>query len=284
MRTIDKPDLNKIDIYNTCCSSVGNSKKQKDLKNYLYIYLLNGTLYNYESCHGNLYTLPSISKPVVNHKNFIEYEDIKDNLKQLYSQQMVSKEKPARKYYDKLKSLAPLEKCPFCGIGQVSTLDHYLPKAEFPIFSVLPYNLVACCKDCNTGKLASYATTQNTQTLHPYYDDFTTQQWLYAKVLQSLKIEFYVEPPVSWSQVDKDRVQSHFENYKLGGRFSVEASNILANLNYKFTQYFSNSTDIKKELEREYNINKNLHLNSWETAMYQALYQNKWYCDGGYLQ
>ena len=105
---------------------------------------------------------------------------------------MVPKEKLARKYYDKLLSLAPLNRCPYCGIGQVSTLDHYLPKTKFLIFSVLPYNLVASCKDCNTGKLDSYATTQNKQTLHPYYDDFTSEQWLYARVLQPLKIEFYV--------------------------------------------------------------------------------------------
>lgn len=282
MRVIQKPNLNKIDIYNTCCSSVGSSKEQEDLKNYLYIYLLNGILYDDESCHGDLYKLPSISKPVIRHKNFIKYEDIKDNLKKLYSQQMVPKEKPARKYYDKLLFLAPLGRCPFCGIGTVTTLDHYLPSSKFPIFAVFPYNLVACCKDCNTGKLASVASRQNTQTLHPYYDNFTTKQWLFARVLQPLKIEFFVNPPVIWSQVDKDRVAEHFKSYDLGTRFSVQASNILANLNYKFTQYFSNPTDIKQELEREFNINKNLHLNSWETAMYQALYQDQWYCNGGF--
>lgn len=282
MQKIDKPDLNKIDIYNTCCSSIRNHKEQEDLKNYLYVYLLNGILYDYESCRGHLYRLQSISKPVINHKNFIKYEDIQDNLKKLYSQQMVPKEKLSRKYYNKLLSLAPLNRCPYCGIGQVSTLDHYLPKTKFPIFSVLPYNLVASCKDCNTGKLASYATTENTQTLHPYYDDFTSEQWLYARVLQPLKIEFYVNPPIAWRQVNKDRVQSHFDNYKLDIRFSVEASNILATLNYKFIQYFSNSTDIKNELEREYKIHKDLHLNSWKTAMYQALYQNQWYCNEGF--
>jgi len=282
MRTIDKPDLNKIDIYNTCCSSIRSSKEQEDLKNYLYIYLLNGASYDYESCHGDLYKLQSIIKPVVNHKNFIEYEDIKDNLKKLYSQQMLPKEKTARKYYDKLKSLALLERCPFCGIGIVTTLDHYLPKTEFPIFSVLPYNLVACCKDCNTDKSTSYATTQNTQTLHPYYDNFTTEQWLFARVLQPLKIEFYVQPPVSWNQIDKNRVKKHFYNYKLEKRFSVEASNVLATLSHKFTQYFTSATDIKNELEREYKIHKDLHLNSWETAMYQALSQSDWYSNEGH--
>ncbi len=282
MQKIDKPDLNKIDIYNTCCSSIRSHKEQEDLKNYLYIYLLNGISYDYESCHGHLYKLQSISKPVINHKNFIEYEDIQDNLKKLYSQQMVPKEKLARKYYDKLLSLAPLNRCPYCGIGQVSTLDHYLPKTKFPIFSVLPYNLVASCKDCNTGKLDSYATTQNKQTLHPYYDDFTSEQWLYARVLQPLKIEFYVNPPTSWRQVDKDRVEEHFKNYKLGTRFSVEASNVLADLRTEFMMFNLTSLDIKLELQKKASVYYSSHKNSYQTALYQALSQNQWYCDGGF--
>jgi hypothetical protein len=65
----------------------------------------------------------------------------KKDMKQLYTQQMVQNKK-GRKIYDKLMNIAPLSRCPFCGIGIVSTLDHYLPKAKFPIFSVLTYNLI----------------------------------------------------------------------------------------------------------------------------------------------
>ena len=274
MRIISKPTISPLTAYTACYSSFRDGTTRTKFSN----------INNFIDTQSNQYENNANSKNLCTFTPHTPHTHIsgtisKDDMVNLYDNNMV-KNKEGRKIYDKLKSLAPLERCPFCGIGTVTTLDHYLPKTKFPTFSVLPYNLVASCKDCNTGKLDSCATTQNTQTLHPYYDDFTTEQWLFAKILQPLKIEFFVNPPATWSQVDKDRVQSHFDNYKLSIRFSIEASNILANLNYKFTQYFSNPTDIKKELEQEYNINKNLHLNSWETAMYQALYQDPWYCNG----
>lgn len=273
MRVISKPNISPVEAYEACYSSSRTETTRINFSNISYFINIQSNQYEQNANSKNLYTF----RPHINVSGTIS----KDDMVNLYDNNMV-KNKEGRKIYDKLKSLAPLERCPFCGIGTVTTLDHYLPKTEFPTFSVLPYNLVASCKDCNTGKLASYATTQNTQTLHPYYDDFTSEQWLYARVLQPLKIEFYVQPPVFWNQIDKDRVQKHFDNYKLDKRFSVEASNVLAALSHKFTQYFSSSTDIKNELEREYKIHKDLHLNSWETAMYQALYLDSWYYNGGF--
>lgn len=274
MRIVPKPTISPIKTYIRCYSSFIATTKIH-FRNIVRFIDSESVDYDQRACRGSLYTFLT--------HTLVQGNISKDDMVKLYNQKMVGHH-TGRKIYDKLMLLAPLSRCPFCGIGTVTTLDHYLPEAKFPTFSVLPYNLVASCKDCNTGKLASYATTQNTQTLHPYYDDLTTEQWLFARVLQTspVSIEFYVNSPVAWNQLDKDRVQEHFNNYKLSRRFSVEASNILANLNYKFIQYFSNSTDIKNELEREYKILKDLHLNSWETAMYQALYQNEWYCDGGF--
>jgi hypothetical protein len=271
VRVISKPNISPIRTYVRCYSSFRITTKI-DFSDIARFINSESVDYDQKAYSKNLYTF-SIH-------TFVQGNISKDHMVKLYKK-MVGHPR-GRKVYDKLMSLAPLSRCPFCGIGMVTTLDHYLPEAKFPTFSVLPYNLVASCKDCNTGKLASYATTQNTQTLHPYYDDFTSEQWLYARVLQPLKIEFYVNPPVTWSQVDKDRVQEHFKNYKLSTRFSVEASNVLATLSHKFTQYSSSSTDIKNELEKEYKTHKDLHLNSWETAMYQALYLDSSYCNGGF--
>ncbi len=58
--------------------------------------------------------------------------------------------------------------CPYCGINYISfaekikkgknknkiksiaTLDHYLPKKEYPFLAMNIYNLIPCCKNCNT--------------------------------------------------------------------------------------------------------------------------------------
>jgi len=39
--------------------------------------------------------------------------------------------------------------CPMCAERTASVLDHYLPRAAYPEFSILPINLVPVCWDCN---------------------------------------------------------------------------------------------------------------------------------------
>lgn len=64
-------------------------------------------------------------------------------------------------------------RCPFCGIGEASTLDHYLPKDENPQFAVFSKNLVPCCSVCNTRKsdVLMDKATRVRCFLHPYYDE-----------------------------------------------------------------------------------------------------------------
>ena len=47
---------------------------------------------------------------------------------------------------DLLKRIS-VARCPFCGISESSTLDHYLPKEQYPEFSVFPKNLVPSCAE-----------------------------------------------------------------------------------------------------------------------------------------
>lgn len=74
-----------------------------------------------------------------------------DEMIKLYNNKLV-KSKKGRKYYDQILSSSPKNRCPLCGVREVSTLDHYLEKSKYPYLSVSPYNLVPSCKDCNYGK------------------------------------------------------------------------------------------------------------------------------------
>jgi len=212
----------------------------------------------------------------------------KKELKSLYSDQLVPNSKPSRRYYDSLKISAPFGICPFCGFGQVRTLDHYLPKAKFPILSILPINLVPSCADCNKDKTAGVATTAGKQCLHPYFDrnHFIDEQWLYAEVIETepVTIRFFVNAPENWPLIDKQRVASHFTDFKLAGRFSVQAANEAATLNGELQYDFptGGETGVKSELEKKSIVAQRRHKNSWETAMYQALAVSDWYCSGGF--
>lgn len=59
--------------------------------------------------------------------------------------------------------------CPYCGINQTHTVDHYLPKKGYEQFSVFPLNLVPSCGECNTLRTPWVRDGART-TLHFYFD------------------------------------------------------------------------------------------------------------------
>lgn len=66
----------------------------------------------------------------------------------VYVQRMAKTGAPGREIYDQLRAAARNDRCPLCGQRLVTTLDHHLPKAEYPALAVAPVNLVPSCSDC----------------------------------------------------------------------------------------------------------------------------------------
>ena len=68
--------------------------------------------------------------------------------------------------------------CPSCGEeGSPSTIDHYLPKEDYPHFSVTPANLTPMCDACQTAKGQETVDKGGRRIfLHPYFDEFLTAQ------------------------------------------------------------------------------------------------------------
>lgn len=206
----------------------------------------------------------------------------KQQLMNLYSDCMVKATGPSRDVYDALLVSAG-GLCPLCGgLGHARTLDHYLPKALFPAYSVHPSNLVPCCRDCNSDTNASFGSVAHEQTLHPYFDiaHFFVERWIIASVqwCNPISLRFECAPPDHWSISDRGRVLTHFVNYKLAYRFSVQAgaevskivelrAKSLRNLTSQSFQDFlldnANSTDFV--------------LNGWSRTMYAALAETDWF-------
>lgn len=286
MRVIIAPDEDPLVVYQTCVNSITNIVLRSRLTALENEICMAAADYKQKAQIKQLYTITS---------NNCKNEDIalgqvtKAELNNVYSRHMVGNKKPARKkFYDLFLSRAPSGKCPFCGFGQASTLDHYLPKTKYPQLSVVPHNLVPSCKDCNTGKSSSIAKTANTQSLHPYFDHqfLIDEQWLFAEVMQTfpVTIRFYVKAPTHWDKVSKDRVKAHFEDFKLELRYSLEAGDQIGCLRDTLSQYrdLLGVKAVKQHLLIESQTYFCKHRNSWQTAMFQALAASDWYCDGGF--
>lgn len=89
--------------------------------------------------------------------------------------------------------------CLMCGGFGNGTLDHYLPKEDFPEYSFFSKNLVPAC-NCNSlrGRTVKGAAPP-ARVIHPYYDDFLADR-LYQAVFQG---EFSA-PSISIEIIDKN--------------------------------------------------------------------------------
>lgn len=205
----------------------------------------------------------------------------KSELKKIYEVYLRPEEKPGREIYDHILNLAN-EKCPYCGgIGTPRNLDHYLPVAHFPQFSVVPRNLVPACRDCNMdGEADGYATRPEDQIIHPYLDSekYFSEQWIFATYKvgnsgQPSVIEYLANPPANWPCVDKLRAQNHFKDFGLSRRYSTKAAQLIGTTVSQIQQMRLcgvNEPDIAHMLLTP-GVTSAPFVNHWQTGMYQAL-------------
>lgn len=71
--------------------------------------------------------------------------------------------------------------CPMCGSMHSGTLDHYLPKNNFPIFAVFSKNLVPACNCNSKRKETLLGDNPGERILHPYFDDCLGERLVSAR-------------------------------------------------------------------------------------------------------
>lgn len=201
----------------------------------------------------------------------------------LYDYYMIKRE-PGRSIYDAIL-VAANDECPLCGgVGHARTIDHYLPKANYPQYSVLSYNLIPACRDCNSDKKNPVITEAKKQHFHPYYDQacFYEEPWIIATVshVSPCVITYTARPPELWTVLNKERAANHFDFFNIAKRYSIRAAEELAILVHQrksflrqfspeaFSQYLQSIAD-----------SPNLFPNHWKKVMYKALAMDEWFCN-----
>jgi hypothetical protein len=203
----------------------------------------------------------------------------KGELVSLYTSQFARKASSARKYYDQIMVLAPSGKCPFCSCAPAETLDHFMSKAIYPGFSVLPLNLVPACYSCNKGK-GFAAIESNGQVLHPYYEPelLDTTTWLYAELVETVpaSVLFSVNPPVDWPPELAIRLTNYFRDFKIAWRFGIEAASELSS-QAAYLVDIESPQERRSHLDRVARAERRHRKNSWKAALSEALAQNNWF-------
>lgn len=121
--------------------------------------------------------------------------------------------------------------CPYCLITTPDTFDHYVPKEYYPLFSVLPQNLLPCCSRCNGKKLQYWKDNNFRKIIHFYNDLLPIVQYLFVDLSfdESVPVvEFYTSFDNSISHSIRDIIEGHFERLALCSRYKGEVNKAIS--------------------------------------------------------
>lgn len=281
MKRLPKPTLDAAAVFDSCVGGVPEAALTARFQAAGPELLELGQQYDVRAALNQLHLFPAAHLGHEGHQ--VVQAVTKGELNSLYSKHMVPRNQQARRYYDQL-ALTELGKCPYCGFGHVSTLDHFLSKARYPAFSVLPINLVPSCSDCNHGK-GSGVIAEGDQIPHPYYESaaIETDTWLHAGVEETMPptARFFVDPPPHWPGPLAVRVRNYFRNLNLATRFAVEAASELVSLS-DLLATLKTSELIGIQLHQVATVERAHRRNTWKAALYDALSHSDWYRAGGW--
>lgn len=287
MKRLDPPDCSPSDLFDFCIEEVVNPALSDRLVDEKHLVLAK---YEEYEAHSETQTWCELER--ANHGDadqVIVGHLTKGELTALYSDYMVKSNGEARREYDQIKLIAR-DECPYCGgCGEmvvddgIGSLDHFLPKSRFPVFSVLPTNLVPACDVCNKGMGSRFPTNPFDQPLHPYFDaaHFFDEKWTTAEIVEQNPpiVNFDVDPPDAWSEGDKQRVIKHFENCKLRGRYRSKVNSRISSIidQRKNAHRLLTVAQFRAGL-RDVADNPLLPINGWERTLYCALADSEWFC------
>ncbi len=182
-------------------------------------------------------------------------------------------------------------RCPFCGIGETATLDHYLPKEKYPEFSIFPPNLVPSCGVCNLRKndLVVDGKTEVRLFLHPCFDPIPDGQFMRVRTrirFGILSVTYQMMRPPGMEQATFQRLSSHFDKLNLADRYRRMSLGHLGEQYRSFFRAYGTAQDAarvsQKLLESAEEKAEVFGENFWLVLLYRALAANQDFRDGGF--
>ncbi|WP_370311945.1 HNH endonuclease [Sagittula sp.] len=191
----------------------------------------------------------------------------------------------------KLLKRTCVARCPFCGISESSTLDHYLPKEQYPEFSIFPNNLVPCCAVCNTRKRDRILDedTNVRMFLHPCYDAIAVLEFLSVRTrveADALVISYRLVQPEGMADLTFQHLSSHFKELDLADRYRRMGLEHLGGQYpalrraYGVGQHAERVAE--KLIEGAEDFEEISGVNYWLAKLYRALAANVDFCAGGF--
>lgn len=166
--------------------------------------------------------------------------------------------------------------CQYCTVTPAESLDHYIPKEEFPEYSIHANNLVPCCKTCNGYKSFVWRGAQGQRLFLNFYRDFLLAgRFLFCEVIDDngeIDFRFYIENRIGISQVDFAMVETHFSRLRLPERMRMKAVGVISELETTIALSSLSLEEVVEEVERSANRNfQSYGANYWKSIAELAM-------------
>jgi hypothetical protein len=180
----------------------------------------------------------------------------------------------------RLRMLMGRSKCPYCGFGEITVFDHYLPKARFPEFSVCADNLIPCCSRCNELRGdRDWSPGRRPAAIHVFHEPIDIENtFLRATIdIQTNPVTVAFSVTTDVSKPFSERFSRHFLALDLATRFAEEAIGEIQELVEDIGSAIELHTgddvarDVAQQCAHKALSRQKLHgANHWKVAFYRA--------------
>ena len=131
-----------------------------------------------------------------------------------------------------------------------ATCDHFLPKSEYPFFSISYYNLIPSCSDCNSSLKKDNIELTPVNPFHENFDTlahfevfYKTQKLKTAEIDNEDNLDILII-----NDTNKDYINEHCELFKLYNRYKTKKYHV-ASLLTKIDFFQKETNDIINRLD-----------------------------------
>lgn len=121
--------------------------------------------------------------------------------------------------------------CPICEVNLVQTMDHFIPKSQYPLFAIHPKNLIPSCQTCNQHKSEKILDDSGKRYYwNTFLDVVPTDEFLYCRITERNGLP-YAEFFLQQGTIDNDvfrlikntmEGQHVLETYEFGSKAEIQ--------------------------------------------------------------
>jgi len=142
--------------------------------------------------------------------------------------------------------------CPYCGLNEPDTLDHFLPKTVHPLLSITLYNLIPCCNNCNHKKKVYDSSIEPVSFFNPYLDK-ENFNWLEVETIditnQYLNISYIFNESAFDSERQREVFKLTCEKLDLLSRYACRSIEFILNQKKNIQKFCTKQTEVGNYFE-----------------------------------